>query len=229
MRISCNPATAILLAFICLAPEAIAQANLDRRTSIDVDSATPRDVYGSLAKTLGCDLAMAPEIKQPITLRITNVTVRTALNAISESIGCQWSLKGNLLQVDLGKGSSGGVVGGVPGGVSGGVVGGVPGGVVGGVDFRQRLERKTPPNFRFENVALGDVMKALGKIAELETRLESPMTDRHVTIDLSERTILAAFKSIQQEVGLDQSVVFAASLPGTNKKIMFKMGPQKKP
>ncbi len=228
------------------------QPNLDRRTTIEVNSASPQDVFASLARTLGCDLAMAPEIKQPITMRLSNVTVRTALNAISESIGCHWSVRGNLLQVDLGAASPGGVVGGVPGGVRegvgkgvgggvvggvpggvgggvrGGVMGGVPGGVIGGVDFKERLERKTPADFRFDNAPIEDVMNALGKIADLETRMEGSKTGQRVTLDLGDRTVLAAFRTIQQQVGLNQSVVFAASVPGSDRKMLFKMGPQKK-
>ena len=216
------------------------EPNLERRLTIDVDEASPRDVYASLAKNLGCDLAMAPEIKQTVSLRLKNVTVRTALNAVSESIGCRWRIRGTLLQVDLGTAGSsgviggvpggvkGGVVGGVPGGVRGGVVGGVPGGVVGGVDFKERLERKTPANFRFDNAPVEDVMNALGKIADLETRVEGSTAGRRVTLDLSDRTVLAAFRTIQQQVGLNQSVVFAASVPGSDNKVLFKMGPQKK-
>jgi hypothetical protein len=240
MKLFRGAVPAIWLAVMSIPPCSAEQPNLDRRTTIEVDSASPRDVFGSLARTLGCDLAMAPEIKQPVTMRLTNVTVRTALNAISESIGCHWRVQGTLLQVDLGNAGSGGVVGGVRGGVvggvpggvvggvPGGVVGGVPGGVVGGVDFKQRLERKTPPNFRFENALIGDVMIALGKIADLETRMEGSAADRRITVDLGDCTVLAAFRIIQQQVGLNQSVVFAASVPGSDQKMLFKLGPQKK-
>jgi hypothetical protein len=227
------------------APSLPAQAKLDRRTAVDVTAAAPHDVYGSLARALGCKLVIAPEITQPVTMRLENVTVGTALTALSESLGCRWTLDGNTLRIDpaasekpgpagVTGGVPGGVKGGVTGGVRGGVAGGVPGGVVGGVpgggfagtDFKQRLERKTPANFRFVDVPLRTIMGALGKIADLEIRVDDPSPE-HVTIDLGNRTILSAFKAIQEETGLRTGAVFVATLPGSDKKLQMKVGSSK--
>ncbi len=227
------------------------QPNLDRRTTIDVSAAAPADVYGSIARTLGCELSMSGDTRPLVTMRLINVTVRTALNALSESIGCRWMIDGNTLRVEpAGAGrmpGGGGVVGGVPGGVTGGVVGGVPGGVVGGVpggvvggvsggvkggvggvDFKQRLERKTPAVFRFDGVPLRTVMDALGKVADLEVRLDEPEASQLVSIDLGDRTVMSALKAIGQQVGLNKAVVFAATAPGSNRKTLLKVGPAKK-
>ncbi len=128
-------------------------------------------------------------------------------------------------------GVPGGVVGGVPGGVSGGVVGGVPGGVkggVGGVDFKQRLERKTPAGFRFNDVPLRTVMDALGRVADLEVRLDEPDASQVVSIDLGDRTVLSALTAIGQQVGLKKGVVFAATVPGSDRKMLLKVGPRTK-
>lgn len=237
---------AVLWAAVVFVPCSPSQEKLDRRTTIDVTAALPRDVYGSLARTLGCDLVIAPEVKQPVTMRLENVTIRTALTALSESLGCRWSMGANTLNIapaapgkpgpagivgGVPGGVKGGVVGGVPGGVSGGVpggiVGGVPGGGVGGIDFKQRLERKTPANFHFVDVPLGTITDALGKIADLEIRVEEP-SPQHVTIDLGDRTILSAFKAIQQETGLKTGAVFVATLPGSDHTMRLKVGPRRK-
>ncbi len=239
--------TARLVAFwvaSLLIPCLAAQAKLDRRTTVDVTAAAPRDVYGSLARALGCELVMSPEITRPVTMRLEGVTIETALTALSESLGCRWTLDGNTLHIEPAgsqKPGPGGIVGGVPGGVKGGVtggvrggaVGGVPGGIVGGVpsadevDFKQRLERKTPANFRFVDVPLRTIMKALGEVAGLDIRVEDPSPD-HVTIDLGDRTILSAFKAIQEETRLKTGAVFIASLPGSDKKLQLKVGPRNK-
>ena len=230
---------------LLLIPSLPAQSKLDRRTTVDVTAAAPRDVYGSLARALGCTLVIAPEIAQPVTMRFENVTIGTALTALSESLGCRWALDGNTLHIEpagsgepgpagvtggvpggVKGGVSGGVRGGVAGGVSGGIVGGVPGGGVAGVDFKQRLERKTPANFRFVDVPLRTIMEALGKIADLEIRVDGPSPE-HVTLDLGGRTILSAFKAIQEETGLRTGAVFVASLPGSDKKMQLKVGPGK--
>jgi hypothetical protein len=219
MRSSVRLVASIVLAAVIFAPCSLAQTNLDGRVSIDVESAAPKDVFGAWAKRIGCELSIAQEIQKPVTIRLSNVTFRTALDALAESLECRWTIQGKILRVEpAGKGKSG----------SGGVVGGVPGGGGGGAEFKQRLDRKTPPNFRFDNVPVREVMDALGKIADLELRMEGPAADQRVTLDLSDRTILAAIKAIRQQNGLGESLVVGASLPGTEKKIYFKMGPQKK-
>ncbi len=240
--------TSIFVAFwgaSLMVPPLPAQAKLDRRTTVDVTAAAPRDVYGSLARALGCELVISPEITRPVTMRLENVTIGTALTALSENLDCRWTLDGNTLHIEpagsekpgpagIVGGVPGGVKGGVTGGVRGGVAGGVPGGIVGGVpargvaeaDFKQRLERRTPADFRFADVPLRTVMEALGEVAGLEIRVEDPSPE-HVTVDLSDRTILSAFKTIQQETGLRTGAVFIASLPGSDKKVQLKVGPRK--
>jgi hypothetical protein len=231
MKLSVRPLTVVVFAAIICVPCSFAQTNLDRRTSIDVNAAAPKDVYGSLARSIGCELSIAPEILTPVTMHISNLSARTALNALSESIGCRWSIEGKTLRVELAgnrKSGSGGVIGGVPGGKSGGVVGGVPGGGVGNEEFKQRLDRKTPPNFHFENKPVSEIMNALGKIADLELRVEGPAAEERVALDLSNLSILAALRTVQQQHGLKQSVIVGASLPGEKNKFDFMIGPQNK-
>ncbi len=208
-------------AVVALASPAPAQQKLDRRTTIDVIGVAPRDVYGSLSRVLGYDLAIAPGVERPVTMHLENVTVRTALNALSENLGCRWTIDGNTLHVELAGteslepgGVAGGVSHGVPGGVSGGVIGGVPGGIVGGVpaggaDLRQRLARKTPANFSFLDKPLRTILEALGKVAGLEVEVEDPFEMQHVTVDLSNRTILSALRTIQSESGTIFLVTFS--------------------
>jgi len=222
-----------------LVPTATAQAKLERRTTIDVTEAAPRDVYGSLSRVLGYELAVAPDVQQPVTMHLENVTVRTALTALSENLGCRWNIDGNTLRVEPVKtekpgpvgvaGSvSGGVVGGVPGGivggVRGGVTGGVPGGIVGGVpagaaDFKHRLERKTPAKFNFLDTPLRAIIEALGKVAGLGIEVEDPFEMQHVTVDLSDRTVLSALRALQSESG----TVFVVTFSGSDRKMHVKV------
>jgi outer membrane lipoprotein SlyB len=220
---------------------ASAQSKLDRRTTIDVTSAAPRDVYGSLAQTLECKLALPTDLDKPVTMHLENVTVRTALTAISESLGCRWALEGEMLLVRpetldarvggvLG-GVPGGVAGGVPGGVTGGVVGGVPGGVIGGVPrgltkagLMARLERRTPARFRFENTPLREVLAALGSIADMQIDIEEPPGDPvKVNVDLGGRTVMAALKAVQEQAGWTYHVLSIRGADGSNGKLVLKM------
>lgn len=262
------------------------QANLERKTTINVTAASPKDVYGSLAKVLGCELDLAPEIQEPLTLRIPNVTVRTALNAISESVDAFWQLKGGKLHIGplttrassggaermtrgqvgavgagmsrgirggvaggvsgtgvgpgLGSGQGGsgvgsgrgGGIGGVAGGVSGGAVGRVQGGIIGGVNLKARLDRKTPAGFRFDNVLVEDVLSALGKILNMEVRIEGLETGKRVTLDLSNQTVFSALKTIQEQVP-GKSLIFVLDAvlddAGKNKvRVQMRMGKDRK-
>jgi hypothetical protein len=218
---------AALCAVAALVPPVPAQPRLDRRTTIDVTAAAPRDVYGSLSRVLGYELAMAPKVQRPVTMHLENVTIRTVLMALSESLGCRWNIDGNTLQVEpAGSGNPGpggvvgGVSGGVIGGVPGGIVGGVPGGGVGGIDFRQRLERKTPANFNFLDMPLRAIVEALGKVADLEIQVEDPLEIQHVTVDLSNRTVLSALRAIQSGSGM----VLLLTTRGPDKKMHLKVG-----
>ena len=222
---------AVLWVAAALVPSAPAQPELDRRTTIDVTAAAPRDVYASLCRVLGYELSIAPEVRQPVTMHLENVTIRTALNALSENLGCRWNIAGSKLQVEPARpekpgrgavlgGVSGGVTGGVPGGVAGGAVAGVSGGVARGIDFKQRLERKTPANFGFLDAPLRSVVEALGMIADLEIEVDDPFDVQHVTVDLSNRTILSALRAIQGETGM----VFVVTFSGADKKMHLKVG-----
>jgi len=208
---------AILWAVTAPASSAPGQRGLDRRTTIDVTAAAPRDVYASLSRVLGYELAITPEVRQPVTMHLENVTIRTALTALSENLDCEWSIVGHKLHVEPTK------PGAIVSGASGGAVGRVTGGAVGGgrgIDVKQRLERKTPANFSFLDVPLRSVIEALGMIAGLEIELDDPFAVQHVTVDLSNRTILSALKAIQGETGM----VFVATFSGSDKKLHLKAG-----
>jgi hypothetical protein len=94
------------------------------------------------------------------------------------------------------------------------------------VDFRERLERKTPAVFRFDSVPLAAVLDDLGKIAELEIQTEG-QANRPVTVDLSSRTVLAALKTLQEQAGLAGSIAFVESGPGSTGKARLKISPAK--
>ncbi|MBS1212345.1 MAG: hypothetical protein H6R26_961 [Proteobacteria bacterium] len=208
---------AMLWSVSALVSSAPAQPELDRRATIDVTAAAPHDVYASLSRALGYELAITSEVRQPVTMHLENVTIRTALIALSESLDCQWSIVGHKLQVEPAK--PGAVVSGAPGATMGRVTGGVVGRAL-GIDVKQRLERKTPANFSFPDAPLRSVIEALGMIADLEIELDDPFDVQHVTVDLSNRTILSALRAIQGETGM----VFVATFSGSDKKLHLKVG-----
>jgi hypothetical protein len=201
-----------------------------------VSAVPPRDVFVSLSRLLGYELSIAPEIQKPVTMHLENVTVRTALTALSENLGCQWSIAGNTLRVQSAgseKPGPAGIIGsGIGPGRGAGVGSGSGGGIgsgVGKVNYMQMLERRTPWNFRFDNASLGSVTDALGKFCDMDIRVDEPAKARIVTIDLSNRTILSALKSIGELSSPQKLMLISSSVSGSGKKMMIFIGaPPKK-
>jgi TonB family protein len=74
--------------------------NLDRRVFVDVNRVTPNKVLDELAGTIACTLDVDRKLPQPdISLRLSNVRARTALDAVCDMVGCRWTLKGATLVV----------------------------------------------------------------------------------------------------------------------------------
>ena len=72
-----------------------ATAPLDRRVSVDLDHVKPAAAFHTLAGLAGLTSSVEAAVKEPITVRLENVRVRTLLDAVCESIGCRWEVAGN--------------------------------------------------------------------------------------------------------------------------------------
>jgi TonB family protein len=74
--------------------------DLERRVFVDVNRVTPSKVLDQLCDTIACTLEVDPKLPQPdISLRLSNVRARTALDAVCDIVGCRWTLKGRVLIV----------------------------------------------------------------------------------------------------------------------------------
>jgi hypothetical protein len=222
---------------VALASSAAAQPNLDLKITIDVNAAAPRDVFSSISIRLGSKLVIAPEITQAVTMHLENVSVRTALTALSETLECRWFMEGNVLHVETARsaqdspsGAPGGMSSGLGGGVGGGLGSGIGGGVANGrnwnAEVQKHYERKTPAGFRFDDVPLSTIMKELGKIARMEIAVTNPDPARHMTIDLSNRPVgealrLIALKATKDQIAGNKPVVFSLTLQGKRKGLVF--------
>lgn len=181
----------------------LGQASLEKRTSLDINAVSPADVFGSLAQTLGCGLEIDPGVTTPVTMRLSNITVRTALNVLCESIGCAWRLAGNTLHVEAKPALRPAYVRVDP--------------------SRGIFDKQTPPDFKFKDMPLKSVLEALGKVGGIEISVEEPEASRPVTLDLSSRTILSALKEISRSAELKSGVVLAgfSDKQGRGLKIKF--------
>ncbi len=60
----------------------------------------------------------------------------------------------------------------------------------------------------------------MGKVADLEIQVDDPLEVRHVTVDLSDRTVLSALRAIQSESGM----VLAVTIRRADKTMHLKAG-----
>ena len=66
------------------------------RVTIDYRAAPAADVITALAAAAGVPLELAAGPMRPVTITLTNVRLRTAIDAVCDSALCSWSLSGTL-------------------------------------------------------------------------------------------------------------------------------------
>jgi len=76
-----------------------ASAPLDMRVSVQYVNAKPADILQVLAKAAGLTVEASSSDLRPVTLTLTNVRLRTALDAICDTAACTWKLDGTTIKV----------------------------------------------------------------------------------------------------------------------------------
>src|SRR5512136_2316867 len=103
MRNATGLALALGVVMVLAAP-ASAQDALAKRVSLDLKAMAPADAFKVIADAVGCAVDVGPDVSTPVDILVRNVTAKTALNTICESIGCSWTLAGSTITV---KGAAG--------------------------------------------------------------------------------------------------------------------------
>jgi len=70
-----------------------AESLLDNRVSVSLEGAAPADTFRSIAQMANLNVVVDPDLREPVTILVRNVRLETVLDAICESIGCEWQLK----------------------------------------------------------------------------------------------------------------------------------------
>jgi type II secretory pathway component GspD/PulD (secretin) len=70
---------------------ASAQDWLGKRVSLDLKGMAPAEAFKVLADAVGTKVTVAPSVTAPVDILVRNVSARTALTTICESIGCRWT------------------------------------------------------------------------------------------------------------------------------------------
>lgn len=84
---------AVVLAFLpggSITPAA--EADLDKRITLELKGAELEKVLMLYQDVLGVEVEIDPPVDRPISIAFDDITVRTSLNAICESAKCRWEL-----------------------------------------------------------------------------------------------------------------------------------------
>lgn len=155
------------------------EPDLQRRVFLDVNVTPPAQVFAQLARAISCALTLDPRVARPVTLRLSNVTARTALSAICESIGCRWQLTGRTLIVDATA---------------------APPPIPQGELLRRKLQ--TPVGkMNFEGVPFKDAVDAISRQSGIEITVDNvdPLTP--VTVDASGDAPFVALEKVMRSAG----------------------------
>jgi hypothetical protein len=218
--------TFLFLVLLCVpAPAAAAgqKPTLDSRIDVRLEGTPAAEAFGQIINGLGYELQMDVSIDQPVTLWVTHVSARTALNVLCESLGCQWRTNGTRLVV-----SKAGAV------VAVGVMGrtGAERAKVVATDLLVNLRKPLPVDMEFTDVPVSTVLRAMSEVSGLDISAEEPLASTHVTLTGSGKTVEGALKTVVEQAGGGGVMVFTVKDTGVaatpTVRIAIKPRPDKK-
>jgi hypothetical protein len=222
--------TALLtLCAVVTAAPALAQDTLAKKVTIDVSAASPASVFKAVASASGANLTVTvdPAVTEPVDISVRNVSVKTALNAICESIGCQWTFSGNVLVV---KPLTSFAIGVVQHDVRGAAVDKDKASARAQVVLNA-LKQKLPADMTFENAPLGEISKRLSDVLRMNVQLgcKDPGVQT-LTMDFSNLTLQSALQAIAAQEDRPKAAwqLMIGPLPGDTQtpSIAIMVGPK---
>lgn len=205
------------------APPVLAQDLESKKITLDLNTVAPADAFQAVADAIGVKAAVDGALTKPVDIAVKNVTARTALNAMCESIGCSWELTSARLVVraagDAGSRAGRVYVGGKAATPEAQAV----------VDaFRKEL----PAGLNFENAPLADVNKRLSEAVGLPVQLKCRLPEvTTATMDFSGLTLQSALQKIGEREARPKASwqLIVGPVPGAKApQIAIAVGPGKK-
>ena len=192
-----------------LPSSAWAQVNLDARITISFSSVPPAMLFRTVATMSRCEATVDPVLQKPISITLEDVTLRTVLNAICDSVGCRWSVDNNTLVVEaLSPDPSRGRT------------------------WFEPQGKVMPAGMQFVNVTVKSVLDAIGKVAGggFEYSVDEVDANQPVTVDVSNQDAIRAIAMVAKAAGLKPGSPFTINVrrPG-HKLTIIKTGLPKNP
>jgi hypothetical protein len=186
-RTSC--ALVLSLLVVPLSAPALAQDATARKVTLDLNGVAPLAAFRAVAAEIDVGVTVSPSVTDPVNIAVRHVTARTALNAMCESIGCQWNLTDGILVVKPVRDSAADTQYKVR--VEGRAT------TPEGQAILEAFKRKLPSDMRFDNAPLEEVSRRLSESVGLPVKLNCKDPDvKTLTLDLSGLTLASALEAI---------------------------------
>jgi len=221
-------AALVSLFAVTVTPPALAQTATARKVTLDLNGVVPAAAFKAVADAIGVTVNVDASVTDPVDIQVKNVSARTALTAMCESIGCQWTLTGNSLVVKPLHASMVGVV---------------------KYDLRSAafdkgkasvraqvvlnaFKQQLPADMKFENAPLDEVGKRLSEALQMNVELgcKDPSVQT-LTMDFGNLTLQEALKAIVEQEGGPEAAWWLkiGPLPGDTQtpSIAVMVGPKK--
>ena len=162
-----------------------------KRVTLDLKDVVPASAFKALADAIGVTVTVDDAVTAPVDIKVRNVSAKTALDAMCESVGCEWTLAGGHLEIRPQKTFS--IRAYSKAEESG------PGKLARTQVVLDTLKQKLPADMRFEGAPLDQVSARLGEALGLPVRLTcKDPTVRTLTIDLGGQTLQSALKLLAE-------------------------------
>lgn len=171
-----------------------AQDALSKRVSLDLKAMAPADAFAALASSAGLKVAVDPAVTAPVDIVVRNVTARTALTTMCESIGCEWSVTAGTLSIKPARTGERGVGRAF---VARDKAGNVVSSSFEASRLRELMTKPLPAGMQFEKASLATVSERIGQALGLRITLST--TDpalKTVTIDFSGKSLMTGLKEL---------------------------------
>jgi hypothetical protein len=185
---------ALPLLMLALALPALGQPAAAKKVTLDLNGVAPDAAFKAVADAIGVTVTVDAAVTAPVDITVRNVSAKTALTAMCESIGCRWTVSGGSLTVKAGMDFAVGVVGPKAGDRAKTAAR--------ANSALEVLKQKLPADLKFDNAPLDEVNKRLSEALNREVHLSCKDPDvRTLTMDFSNLTLQAVLQAMgDQEV-----------------------------
>ncbi len=174
----------------------------------------PRDAFKVIANAIGYTAEVAPDVSTPVDIVVGNISARTALNTICESIGCTWQASGTVIHVE--KAAHATMVITRPSPATRGNEAEARSAAV--AELRRLMDRALPADMKFEHVPLAEVAARLSKATGFEIALAGVRSDQTFSGDLGDRPLSAALKVIGEQLEGMVATITISGRKGTGER-----------